>query len=73
AGYSAAMVALLDTPHPDQILTLGLDRFLTVMIGVVVAVLVGLVFTPQAAEGELAGRIRRLSARCLRDFAARLR
>ncbi|MGQ3030354.1 MAG: FUSC family protein, partial [Ferrovibrionaceae bacterium] len=73
AGYSAAMVALLDTPHPDQILGLGLDRFLTVMTGVLVAVLVGLVFTPQAAESDVAGRIRRLVARCLRDFAARLR
>lgn len=73
AGYSAAMVALLDTPHPDHILALGLDRFLTVMTGVVVAVLIGLVFTPRAAEGETAGRIRRLAARCLRDYAARLR
>ena len=72
AGYSAAMVALLATPHPDRILALGTDRLLTVMAGVLVALLVGLLFTPSAAEDEIAGRVRRLSGRLLRDMAARL-
>lgn len=67
------MVALLDTPHPDNVLALGLDRFLTVMTGVAMAVLIGLVFTPKAAESEITGRVRRLAARTLRDVAARLR
>jgi uncharacterized membrane protein YccC len=73
AGYSAAMVALLDTPHPDHILALGLDRFLTVMTGVAIAMLIGVVFTPKAAEGEITGWVRRLAAGALRDLAARLR
>lgn len=73
AGYSAAMVALLDTPHPDHILALGLDRFLTVMTGVAVALVIGLALTPKAAESEIAGRVRRLAAATLRDLADRLR
>ena len=70
AGYSAAMVALLDTAHPDRIFALGMDRFLTVFVGVLVALLVGLLFTPNAAEDEIVGRVRRLSGRVLRDMAA---
>ncbi len=73
AGFSAAMVALLDTPHPDHILALGLDRFLTVITGVAVAMLVGLVLTPAAAEDAVAGRARDRAARGLRMRAARLR
>lgn len=72
AGYSAAMVSLLATPHPDRILELGIDRFLTVMVGVLVAMLVGWFLTPKAAEDEIAGRVRRLLSRVLRDMAASL-
>ena len=56
AGYSASMVALLSTAHPDRVLLLGVDRFLTVFTGVAVAMLVGLLFTPKAAEEEGGGR-----------------
>ncbi|PWC39765.1 FUSC family protein [Azospirillum sp. TSO35-2] len=72
AGYSAAMVALLDTAHPDRILALGLDRFLTVLVGVLTALVIGLLLTPKAAEDEIVGRMRRLTGRVLRDLAARL-
>ena len=37
AGYTAAMVALLDTAHPDHVLALGTDRLLTVLTGVATA------------------------------------
>lgn len=73
AGFSAAMVALLDTPHPDHILALGLDRFLTVITGVAVAMLAGQLLTPAAAEDAVAGRARDLTVRSLRGLAARLR
>lgn len=33
AGYSASMVALLDTSHPDRVLQLGADRLGTVLTG----------------------------------------
>ncbi|ATG46171.1 FUSC family protein [Celeribacter ethanolicus] len=60
AGYTAAMVSLLDAAHPDQVLHLGVDRLATVLTGVVVATLVGSLFAPAAATGELRERVRRL-------------
>lgn len=65
AGYSAAMVALLDTAHPDKVLALGGDRLLTVLTGVVTAALVGLLFSPRQAEHSVAARIRQLTAAAL--------
>jgi uncharacterized membrane protein YccC len=72
AGYSAAMVALLDTHHPDHIVALGLDRLLTVLVGVLIALLIGLVMTPKHTEHPLAKRVRRLTARVLDAMAQRL-
>ncbi|WP_378941829.1 FUSC family protein [Mesorhizobium sp. ANAO-SY3R2] len=72
AGYSAAMVALLDTAHPQHVLALGADRLLTVLTGVVTALLVGLIFAPASAEDPVVGRARRLSAGLLRHMAERL-
>ncbi|WP_434286852.1 FUSC family protein [Celeribacter sp. SCSIO 80788] len=60
AGYTAAMVSLLDAAHPDQVLHLGVDRLATVLTGVVVATIVGSIFAPAAASGELRERVRRL-------------
>lgn len=72
AGYSASIVALADTAHPNRILETGLDRLATILLGVLIALIVGLVFTPHAAEDALTGRLRRLTARVLRDLAAGL-
>ncbi|HWK68207.1 MAG TPA: FUSC family protein [Rhizobiaceae bacterium] len=72
AGYSAAMVALLDTGHPENILALGTDRLATMIIGIVVALLTGLLFTPRGTEDPVGGRARRLTAVMLRLMAARL-
>ncbi|MDR6756969.1 putative membrane protein YccC [Mycoplana sp. BE70] len=69
AGYSAAMVALLETAHPGHLLSLGADRALTVLTGVVVGLVIGLIFTPAASEAEIAGRTRRLAARMLAEMA----
>lgn len=69
AGYSAAMVALLDFSRPAHIMTLASDRLATVLLGVVIAMVVGLIFTPQRAEGVAAARVRNLSARLLRAMA----
>lgn len=73
AGYSAAMVAFLDFHQPDHILTLAGDRLLTVLLGVVVAMVVGLLFAPRRAEGVTAARARNLTARLLRAMARDLR
>ena len=49
AGYSAAMVALLDIGHPENLGALGLDRLATVLLGVAVVTLLGLPFAPKGA------------------------
>lgn len=70
AGYSAAMVALLDVGHPTtHVLELGADRFLTVLTGVVVAFIVGRLFTPRDAADVVMNRVRLLTARVMRDLA----
>src|SRR5690606_36753924 len=59
SGYSATMVALLNPQQPaGQIFALGSDRMLTVMTGVLVGLLVGLIFTPRNAEDHAALRVR---------------
>ncbi len=70
AGYSAAMVALLDTAHPDKVLHLGADRLATVLTGVLVATAAGYLFARRADDADLRDRIRRLLADVLRDLGA---
>lgn len=72
SGYSASMVALLNTQQPaGQIFLLGTDRLLTVLTGILVGLLVGLLFTPRSAEDTLSGRVRRSTAQVLQAMAAR--
>lgn len=72
AGYSASMVALLATANPGGILDLALDRLLTVMTGVVVALMVGLLLSRRDADDDIAPRVRRVLALLLQHMAARL-
>lgn len=69
SGYSAAMVALLDAGHPELAIHLGIDRFFTITLGVAVATIFGLLFTPHGAPGALAQAIRQMTARLLRLMA----
>ena len=48
AGYSAAMVGLLDFDRPQNIVHLGFDRLGTVALGVAIATLTALLFAPRA-------------------------
>lgn len=73
AGISAAMIALLDTGRPDRVFSLGSDRMLTVLVGVLVALAIGLLLAPSQSPADLNERIRSLSARVLRAMALRLR
>lgn len=66
AGYSAAMVALLDTAHPDKVFALGTDRFLTVLTGVAVATLIGAIFAAKTEPARLTSDLRALVAKALR-------
>ncbi|MBW6400784.1 FUSC family protein [Roseomonas sp. HJA6] len=72
AGYSAAMVALLEVGHPGHPLALGLDRLLTVLVGVAIGALSGLLFTPPEAEDAVQTALRGEAARLLRGMALRL-
>lgn len=58
AGYTAAMVALMDVPHPDHVLGLAAGRVLTVAIGIAASALVSWLFLPPAAEPLLMDRLR---------------
>lgn len=69
AGYTASMVSLLDTAHPDQVFHLGADRLATVLTGVVTATVVGYFFAKRTDEGDLRGRVHRLLASLLRHLA----
>lgn len=73
AGFTAVMVALLDSGEPQHALALGLDRMATVLLGVAVALGIGLVFTPRGTEADIPRRLRLAGATILRAIAARLR
>lgn len=53
AGYTASMVALLDVTHPENVWELGWDRFLTVLLGVIVGTLLGYYFSKSTARESL--------------------
>ncbi|MBA4502900.1 FUSC family protein [Marinobacterium marinum] len=72
AGYSAAMVALLSTDAPDSILSFGLDRLLTVLVGVSMALLVGLLLAPASRPNATTRQLYLLSARLLHLLAGQL-
>lgn len=74
SGYSAGMVALLSTADPAiSILALGQDRLLTVMTGVIVALLVGLIFSHnRSGDDKVRGRVRHVSTEILRQITYRL-
>jgi uncharacterized membrane protein YccC len=72
AGFSAAMVVLLDIGHPDHILLLAVDRLLTVLTGIVTALIIGLLFAPKEGEDAVAGQARQLTIRVLRQLATLL-
>lgn len=61
AGYSAAMVSLLSTSNPDNVWLLGLDRFLTVFVGVITAVVIGYFFTPKIQSHPIRNQLHHLT------------
>lgn len=69
SGYSASMVALLGTATHTNILHLGVDRFFTVMVGVIMALVVGLLFATASSRGELWQVHGRRAAHTLRTLA----
>ncbi|MFG1372452.1 FUSC family protein [Xanthobacter oligotrophicus] len=72
AGYSAAMVTLLHSTLSAGPFVVGIDRMLTVLLGVAVALAIGWVFAAPADPDDPARRVRRLTSRILNDLAAHL-
>ena len=72
AGYSAAMVTLLHSTLAAGPFVVGIDRMLTVLLGVGVALAMGWMFTAPADPDNPARRVRRLTRRILDDLAAHL-
>ncbi|MCP1712600.1 putative membrane protein YccC [Kerstersia gyiorum] len=58
AGYSAAMVALLHSQQADNPFAVGLDRLLTVLLGVLVALALGWFFARKSNYRHLAQQAR---------------
>ncbi|WP_353152630.1 FUSC family protein [Pollutimonas bauzanensis] len=73
AGYSAVMVAMLGTPHPDHILGLGADRLLTALLGVGAALAVGWLFASRQTQEAVTQQVQHLSGNILNHVAQRLR
>ncbi|MGX9459719.1 FUSC family protein [Shewanella sp. A14] len=61
SGYTASLVALLDITQGSNIYALGLDRMLTVSLGVVTAMAVGLMFIKASNEEVMSVRIKQLT------------
>ena len=68
AGYTAAMVSLLDSGH-GGVLALGLDRMATVLTGVATATVIGLLFAGATNGGGLQHRLRVVLADLLDHIA----
>lgn len=67
AGYSASMVVLL-TQNPDALMPLGIDRLLTVFVGIMTSLIIGWAFTYKRAEQSLINQLRRQTAANLQDI-----
>lgn len=61
SGYSASLVVLLSAASNQTIVALGADRLLTVLVGVVTALITGLLFTPRDEHDALVWRLRQLT------------
>jgi len=68
AGYSASMVVLL-TQNPDALMPLGIDRLLTVFVGIMTSLVIGSAFTYKRAEQSLINQLRRQTAANLHDIS----
>lgn len=69
-GYTAGMIAFLDTARPEAIYHVGLDRLATIMLGIAIATLIGYLFTGYPRSDILRNRILGLIAEILENLRA---
>jgi uncharacterized membrane protein YccC len=72
AGYSAAMIAMLDHSHPELVFSLAWDRVLTICTGAAASAVTGLLLTPRIVESELDERLGRFAESLLDHIEAAL-
>ena len=72
AGYTAAMIALLQSAHSSSPFTLGIDRMLTVLLGVLIALAAGWIAAPPGDAGDPVAQAQSLARRVLDDLARHL-
>lgn len=72
AGYTAAMVTLLHSAHAGNPFAIGIDRMLTVLTGVAVALVMGWAFGSRSDPDGMVARLCDLSARVLSGLADHL-
>ena len=61
SGYTASLVLVLEMAQGESIYALGLDRMLTVSVGVITAMLVGLVFAKKSCDLVVGSKIKQLT------------
>lgn len=69
AGYTAAMVGLLDFHRPEHIFILGIDRLETVALGVLIATISALLFAPRNSIESTSAKSRQLAAQVLAELS----
>lgn len=69
-GYTAGMIAFLDTAHPEAIYLVGADRLATIVLGIVAATVIGYLFTGYPRSDILRNRILGLLAEILEKMRA---
>jgi uncharacterized membrane protein YccC len=72
AGYSAAMVALLHSHHTNSPFAIGIDRLLTVLTGVLVAVIIGWCFANKEEVTSATQRVQQLTRQVIDNLIAHL-
>lgn len=70
AGYTAAMVVLLHSEQSSGPFAVGVDRMMTVLIGLLIALLAGWAFAARGFSEDPASRVKALSRRILQDLRA---
>lgn len=72
SGYTASLVVLLDSTQTSGILLLGIDRFLTVLVGVLLATIIGYWGSKTLQEGVLSVRVKQLTQSTLTVLSFKL-
>lgn len=72
SGYTASLIVLLDSTQTSGLLHLGVDRFFTVAVGVLLATIIGYWGSKRLHEGVIAVRVKQLTQQTLTVLSLKL-